>query len=167
MTRLLVIVIAAAALLTTGFFAWRYFFPDDETRIIRTLESAADAVGCSPGESAPAASGKIRRIESLIGDSIDIDLRVERETRGRTFSRGEIVAVLANERRSGARVKVELADFTVAVAGDSADAEAAATIYYRNGEREFSQQDELKIGLVRRDGKWLITRLHIRNFMEK
>ena len=167
MTRRVVIIVLAAAALAAAVPAWRYFFPDDETRIIRTLDAAAGAVGCSPGESAPAAIGKLRRIESLLDDQVEIDLRANRETRGRIFARGEIVSLLAGERRAGSRMKVELTDFTVVVAGDSAKAEAAGTILYKNGEREFSLQEELKFELVRRDGKWRISRVEIRNFMEK
>lgn len=167
MTRRIVIIVLVGTLLAAAVPAWRYFFPDDETLVIRTLDAAADAVGCAPGDSMPDAIGKLRRLEALLDDQVEFDLRTNRETHGRTFGRGEIVSILAGERRAGSRMKVELTDFTVAVDGNSAGTEAAATIYYKNGDREFSLQEELKFELVRRDGKWRISRVGVRNFMEK
>lgn len=167
MTRRIIIIVLIGAALAAAVPVWRHFFPDDETRIKRVLDSAADAVGCDPGDSAPTAIGKLRRIESLLDDQVEFDLRANRETYGRTFARGEIVSLLAAERRAGSRMKVELTDFTVVIDKDSAKTEAAATIQYKNGDREFSLQEEIKFELVRRDGKWRISRVGVRNFMEK
>lgn len=167
MTRRIVVIVLVGALLVAGVLAWRHFFPGDETRIVRTLNAAADAVGIAPGESAPTAIGKLRRLESLIDEQVEIDFRAHRETYGRPFARGEIVSILAAERRTGTQLKVDLADFTVAIAGDTARVEAAATVRYKNGAREFSPEEEIRFELIRRDGKWRISRVNIRNFMEK
>ena len=165
--RIVIIAVLVGAALAAAVPLYRYFFPDDETRIIRALEGAADAVSCAAGESAPAAIGKLRRLEALLDDQVEFDLRANRETHGRVFGRGEIVGIVAGERRAGALLKVELTDFTVTVKGDSAKAEAAAAIRYQRGDREFSMQEELKFSLVRRDKKWRIAQVVIRNFMEK
>ena len=165
--RIVIIAILVAAALAAAVPLYRYFFPDDETRIIRVLDAAADAVSCVPGESAPAAIGKMRRLEALLDEQVEFDLRANRETHGRVFARGELVSIVAGERRAGARLKVELTDFTVTVDGDSAKAEAAAAVRYQRGDRDFSMQEELKFSLVRRDKKWRIAQVVIRNFMEK
>lgn len=167
MIRRIVIIVLAGALLAAGVLAWRYFFPDDETRIKRVLDSAADAVGIASGESAPTAIGKLRRLESLLEEQVEVDIRANRETYGRIFARGEIVNILMAERRTGTQLKVELADFTVTITDDTARVEAAATVRYKNGAREFSPEEEIRFELVRREGKWRIARVYIRNFMEK
>ena len=167
MTRRIVIIVVLVVAALAAVPAYRYFFPSDETRIVRTLDAAAEAVSCAPGESVPAAIGKLRRLEALLDDQVEFDLRANRETHGRVFGRGEIISIVAGERRAGAQLKVELSDFTVTVDGDSAKAEAAAAVRYKRSDREFSMQEELKFSLVRRDKKWRIAQVVIRNFMEK
>jgi len=166
--RLLVIIAAALVLVGAGVLAWKIFFPDEKARIIRTLRDAAEAVAIDRGDSAATMLIKTRRLETLLDDTVDVSLRANRESVSGSLERRNIISMLAAARRSGVAMNGKLSDFSVAIDGDRARVEAAASIRYRRqGDQEFLQQEDLDIELVRRDGEWLITKVAIRNFMEK
>jgi hypothetical protein len=166
--RLLVIIAAALVLVGAGVLAWKIFFPDEKARIVRTLRDAAEAVAIDRADSAATMLIKTHRLETLLDDTVDVSLRANRESVSGSLERRNIISMLAAARRSGVAMSGKLSDFSVAIDGDRAHVEAAASIRYRRqGDQEFLQQEDLDIELVRRDGNWLITKVAIRNFMEK
>ena len=162
-----VIALALLALIGAGVVIWRVFFPGEETRVVRSLEAAAAALEIEAGESKPAALAKIHKLEQHLDDGIDVRLRFERQTYTGRYERRDAMAALAALRNAGVKLKIKLSDFQVAVSGDTAHAEAAATIEGRRGNEDFSLQEDVEFDLVRRDGEWLISKIAIRNFMEK
>ena len=166
--RIIIIVLAALALVGAGLLAWKLFFPDEKARIIRTLDDAADAVAIDRNEPATALLIKTRRLEALLDDTVDVSLRANREHFSGSPERRQIISMLATARRSGIAVRGKLSDFSVVIDGDRAYVEAAASVWYRPRDgQEFTQQEDLNIELVRRDGNWLISKVAFRNFMEK
>ena len=165
--RRLVIILWSAALIGAAFLIWRVFFPGDKVRIVRTLEAAAAALEIEDGESKPAALAKIHRLELRLDDGIDVQLRFNRQIYTGRYERRDAMAALAALRNAGVKLKVKLSDFNVTVSGDTAHAEAAATVTGRRNGEEFSLQEDLEVDLVRRKDEWLISKIAIRNFMEK
>ena len=161
------VALALLAVIGAGVLIWRVFFPGDETRIIRTLEAAADALEISAGESPAAALAKIHRLELRLDDKVDVQLRFNRRTYTGGYERREAMTGLAALRKTGVTLKVKLSDFNVTVRNDTAHVEAAATVEGRNNGGDISLQEDLDVDLVRRDGEWLISKIAIRNFMEK
>ena len=167
--RKIAFILYALALIGGAILVWQVFFPGEKTRIIRRLNSAADAVGIAPGESGPTVIAKLHRLESLLDAEVECRLRFGRERWEGTFERPRALSALAAFRRSGAKVKVGLSEFRVTVSGDSAQvtAEAQADIDSGGGKWKESRQLDVEFGLVRRNGEWLIRRIALRDFMEK
>ena len=168
MTRRTVsIVLGAAALIGAALLIWHVFFPGDKVRIVRALDAAADAVAIEEGESAAVALAKIHKLELRLDDHVDVQLRFNRQTYTDRYERREAMTGLAALRKSGVKLKVKLSDFQVTVSGDTAHAEAAATVEARRNGEDLPLQEDIEFDLVRRDGEWLISGVAIRNFMEK
>ena len=162
-------VIAALAILAVGggLLAWKIFFPDEKARVVRALDDAAEAVCFEPGDPPAAMLVKTRRLEAALDDRVDVTIRVDRRDYERVMEKKEIVALFTAGRRAGGSLKAGLSDHSVEISGDRAVAEATGSIRYANGGREFSQQEDVTVELLRRDGKWLISRVRFRSFMEK
>lgn len=164
--RKIAVILGIAALIGAAFLVWHFIF-DQKARVVRTLEGTADALEIGEGESPAAALAKVHKLELRLDDNIDVKIRFNRQTFTGRYGRGEAMTGLAALRRAGVKLKVKLSDINVTIAGDTAHAEAAATIEGKNGGEEFSLQEDVEFDLVRRDGEWLISRIAIRNFMEK
>ena len=164
--RIIVIIIVTAALIGAALLAWHWFF-DQKARVVRTLEAAAAAMEIKEGESAAVALAKVHKLEQRLDDSIDVKIRFNRQTYTGKHDRRDAMTGLAALRKAGVKLKIKLSDFNVTVNGDAAHAEAAATVEGKNGSQDFSLQEDIEFDLVRRDGEWLISRIAIRNFMEK
>ena len=165
--RNLVIVFWVAALAGAAILIWRVFFPGDKVRVVRTLKAAAAAVEIEEGESKPVALAKIHKLELRLDDGIDVKIRFNRQDYTGRYDRRDAMTGLAALRKGGVKLKVKLSDFQVTVSGDTAYVEAAATVEGRRNGQDFSLQEDLEVGLVRRKGEWLISKIAIRNFMEK
>ena len=164
--RTIAIILGTVALIGAAVLAWNWFF-DQKARVRRTIEAAAAALEIKEGESAAAGLAKVHKLEQLLDDSIDVRIRFNRQTYVGKHDRRDAMTGLAALRRAGVKLKVKLSDFNIAVDGDTAHAEAAATIEGRNGNQDISLQEDVEFDLVRRNGEWLISRIAIRNFMEK
>ena len=165
--RKLAAVLWAAALIGAAALIWWVFFPGDKIRVARTLDAAAAALEIREGESPASALAKIHKLELRLDDSIDVKIRFNRQTFTGRYERRDAMTGLAALRRAGVKLKIKLSDVTVTVSGDTAHAEAAATIEGKNGGQDFSLQEDVEFDLVRRDGEWLVSKIAIRNFMEK
>lgn len=167
MPKWVLVTIIAAVALGAGFLAWKIFFPDEEARIIRMLDDTAEAASFERNEPPAAMLIKTRRIEAALDDRVDIAIRVERRDYERIMEKKDIVTAITAGRRAGGKLKIKLSDASVKISGDKAIVEATAAVSYKNGDREFSPQEDATLELVRRDGNWLISRVRLRSFMEK
>ena len=165
--RKIAFALCVLALIGGAILVWQVFFPGEKTRIIRRLNSAADAVGIAPNESGPTVIAKLHRLESLLDAEIECRLRFGRERWEGTFERPRALSALAAFRRGGAKVKVGLSEFRVTVGGDSAHVTAEAQVDVESAKWKESRQLDVEFDLVRRDGEWLIRRIALRDFMEK
>lgn len=167
--RIVLLALLALGAAAGAFYAWRFFFPDERTRVIRTLTAAADAAALVPGEAPALALAKLRRLEGCLDDHIAVRWRWNGRDDEKSFSRREVVSLLALARKSGGVLRIEFGDFEVFLSGDAARVETTAQISGGSvkGRWSDSQQEDISVELVRRDGKWLVARVGIRRFMEK
>ena len=165
--RKIAAILGIAALIGAAALVWWVFFPGDKILVARKLDAVAAALEIREGESPAAALAKVHKLEQLLDDSIDVGIRFNRRTFTGKYERRDAMTALAALRKAGVKLKVKLSDVTVTVDGDTAHAEAAATVEGKNGGQEFSLQEDVEFDLVRRDGEWLVSKIAIRNFMEK
>ncbi len=164
--RIIAVTLAILALAGAAVLLWRLVFPDDEARIVRTIDRAAEAVAIKNGEP-PVAPVKMHKLEMLLDERIEYNLRFNRREFSGSLERREVLANLAVLRKSGLKFDLKISGQNVSVEGDAARTEAEASITgVANGE-SFSLQEDVEISLVRRNGEWLISRIHCRNVMEK
>ena len=166
--RKIVTILAALALIGAGVLVWQVFFPGEKTRIVRTVKAAAEAVEIREGESGAVALTKLNRLEQRLDDHVDIKVRDHRQVYSGRYDRATLLALLAKVRRDGLRLKIGLDHFDVTVDGDTARVAAEAQIdaASADGKWKESWQEDIEIGLVRRDGEWLISHVACRNFIE-
>ena len=164
--RFIAVALAVLALAGAAVLLWRLIFPDDEARIVRTIDRAAGAVAIKAGEP-PVAPVKLHKLEMLLDERIEYNLRFNRREYAGSLERRDVLANLTVLRKSGIKFDLKISGHTVSIEGDTALAEAEASITgVANGE-SFSLQEDVEISLVRRNGEWLIARIRCRNFMEK
>lgn len=160
------ILLGIAALIGAALLAWRIFFPDDEARIVRCLDRAAEAVTIREGEP-PVAPVKLHKLDQLLDDRIEFNVRFNRQEYAGSLERGEVPAKLTVLRKSGLKFDLKLSGYGVVISGDAARVEAEASVTGVARGEKFSLQEDVEISLVRRGGEWRISRIHCRNFMEK
>jgi hypothetical protein len=166
MRRGAVVTLAVIGAIGTAVLIWHIFLPGDKARIVRTLDRAADAVAIKEGEP-PVAPVKMHTLEMLLDDRIEYSLRFDRREYSGSLERREVLAHLTALRKSGLKLDLKLSGHAVSIDGDTALAEAEASITGVSGRGSFSLQEDMEIHLVRRGGEWLITRIRCRSFMEK
>ena len=152
------IVGVGALVLAAAVFGWRTVFPSDERQIRRQLTRVAEHVNEKPqGLSAIAQAADVA---SAFADDVVIDLGEGTPIRGRDMVMG-IVARL-QPRTSRYEVRIRDMDVRVDDAG-SASVDLSATTSGDNG----MDAREFQLAMVKRDGRWLITRVTPVHVLEK
>ena len=167
--RIVLALLLALGAAAGAFYAWRFFFPDEKTRVVRALTAAADAAALVPGEAPALALAKLRRLEGCLDDHVVVRWRWDGRDDEKSFSRREVTSLLALARKAGGVLKIEFGDFEVFLNGDAARVETTAQVSGGSvkGRWSDSQQEDVSVDLVRRGGKLLVSRVGIRRFMEK
>lgn len=171
MRRSLFVAVPAALLVAAAaYLAWRHF-AGDERLIEETLRECAEAAAFRPGEAPAGALLKLRRLESRTEPEIAVSLRVRGRSIHETLAQKELVSRLAASRKYLSSLEIDLGDLAIAVSGDTAVAEASVQLRGTGGSERKSWQDtaleDVKITLVRREGRWRVARVTGGDFMEK
>ena len=169
MKKLLFIVLLAALAAGGGFWYWR-IVNSDERKIARVLEECAETAAFRQGEAPAGAFLKLRKLEDLLAPEVDATIRIQGRTYQERLSRKEIIQRLAGVRKMTSYLDIELSDLAVTVTGDSATADASVQLKTANGgvdKYRDSAVEEVRFTLIRIDGKWRVTTVRAKDFMER
>ena len=169
MKKLLVIVLAAVLAAGGGFWYW-HTVNSDERKIVRVLEECAEVAAFRQGEAPAGAFLKLRKLEDLLTPEVDATIRIHRRTYQERLPRKEIIQRLAGARKMTSYLDIELSDLAVTVTGDAAVADASVQIKTANGgvdKYSDSTVEEVRFTLAKADGKWRVTAVRAKDFMER
>ena len=169
MKKLLVIIVLAALAAGGGFWYWRTI-NSDERKIARVLEACAEAAGFRQGEAQVGAFLKLRKLEELLTPEVDATIRINDRTYQERLPVREIIQRLAGVRKMTSYLDIELSDLAVTVTGDAATADASVKVESANGgvdKYRDSAVEEVRFTLAEADGKWRVTAVRAKDFMER
>ena len=165
------VIIALAVILAAGggFWYW-HTVNSDERRIARVLEACAETAGFRQGEAQVGAFLKLRKLEDLLTPEVDASIRIHGRTYREHLPVKEIIRRLAAARKMTSYLDIELSDLDITVSGDSATADASVQFRTANGgadKNSDSTVEEVRFTLARTDGKWRVTAVRAKDFMER
>ena len=169
MKKLLVIVLAVVLAAGGGFWYWRTV-NSDERKIARVLEECAGTAAFRQGEAPAGAFLKLRKLEELLTPEVDVTIRIQNRTYQEKLPRKEIIRRLAAVRKMTSYLEIELSDLAVTVTGDAAIADASVKVESANGgvdKYRDSAVEEVRFTLAKSDGKWRVTAVRAKDFMER
>ena len=169
MKRISVIVLAFALAAGGGFWYWRTI-NSDERKIVRVLEECAETVGFRQGEAQVGAFLKLRKLEELLTPDVDVTIRIQNRTYQEKLPRKGIIRRLAAVRKMTSYLDIELSDLAVTVTGDAAAADASVKVESADGgvdKYRDSAVEEVRFTLAKADGKWRVTAVRAKDFMER
>lgn len=169
MKKLLVTAIIAVLAAGAGFWYWRVF-NSDERKITRVLEECAETAGFHQGEAPAGAFLKLRKLEELLTGEVDATIRIQGRTYRERLGRKEIIQRLAGVRKFTSYLEIELSDLAITVTGDTASADASVQLKAAGGgvdKYRDSAVEEVRFTLVRSDGKWRVSAVRAKDFMER
>lgn len=163
---------AAALVLLAVLGAWQglRYFRSDERLIGKVLRECAEAAEFRSGEAPAGAMLKLAGLNDRTEETIDVSLRI----RGREFrekmERKELIARLTASRKYLSYLEIDLGDLDIAVSGERAEVEASAQLRCSGSGAEKwrdSALEDVHITLVKSGGRWRISSVAGREFMER
>jgi len=151
-------IIGLSILLGLGWLGWQHFFPNEEQRIRRMLESLAETVSIPARPSVIGAARAVDQLLSCVTPDIEVTMDVLGEGRHTFSGREEIreAALVAHRNLGG--LKVRFLDVSVALAADKQTATAELTVEAtQSGAKNFFVQ-EMKLFLRQEAQQWRVSR---------
>jgi hypothetical protein len=155
------------AVLGAGWFAYRYFFPDDEAQIRRVLERIADAVGAGAEE-----EGEVSRLARAASVRNQLDPQISVDA-GPPFSRmsgrDAIIGTIARLHGSVRDLDVEFRDVQITVDAGSSSARVHLTAEARFRERSGTgglEARELEVTMRKLEGDWVVSHVALVQTLE-
>ncbi len=150
-------IIGLLVLAWLAWLGWQYLFPNEQKRILKTLDAVAKAASIPPNESAVQMGLAVDKLLRFATPDIEVDVEVPAEGRFTLSGREEVrdAALLAHKNLG--ELKVQFLDVTVALAPDKRTATAQLTVKATQpGSKEFLVQ-AVKLQLRKVERTWRIS----------
>jgi hypothetical protein len=155
--------LVGASLVIAALVAFRWWWPDEETRIAARLHELARLATPEEDESPLSRVAAVAQLRSFFAEDVTI---ARGEGVASISGRDELLAVAAQVRASVARLA--FADVQVHLEGtDSASAYLTATVSRRARSAGAIEAREVQLSLRKQDGNWVITRIEPLSTLER
>ncbi|MCX7723534.1 MAG: hypothetical protein N2379_10845 [Verrucomicrobiae bacterium] len=151
-------ILGTVALAAVAWLCWGYFFPNEEKRIRKTLDSVAKAACIAPNQTPVQMGLAVDKLLGYLTPDIEVDIEVPDEGRLTFSGRAEVRDAAFAAHRNLGEVKVEFFDVAVAIAPDKRSAVASLTVKATQaGTKDFLVQ-AVRLQLRKDEGSWRINR---------
>ncbi len=162
------IVLAIIVIITGGFIVWYWTFQKTDTALIRTnLQKVCDLASKYPDEGNARGLLKSKALQALFDDPCYLDIRAHLFVG--QYTRREIAANAMRYRSFFRHVYISLHDLEIELVSlTEARAEFTGSCdgLLKNGKR-INQYRELSCELLKKNGDWVVSRIVIRQILEK
>ncbi len=167
MRKTRIAVLIAAVLALGGLSLWYLNYDSPEAQVKRTLRQLCELANKAEQENAAVAALKINSTDKVFAPRCVID--VGHELADGTMTPTEITSMLARYRGVFQQVRVETRDVSIHIQSPE-EATASFTGFLKGVTRGGGQLDEVRdltCQLEKRDGRWLINRIAIREVLQR
>jgi hypothetical protein len=141
--------------------------PNEARRIRETIRQLAKDASFSPNDGNIARLAKVEGLLSRLTEDAELLMDGVGFPARSLSGRDEMREVALATRGLPEGLAVEVYDVVVTLDGDPTEARAALTVTARSGSSELIAAQEFELGLVKRDGRWLVRRIEPVRTLEK
>lgn len=153
-------------LLLGGVSLWYITRDSEEAKVKRKLHELADFGNKAEGEKEIFGALKVNGTDKVFAPQFELSLKYDMFSG--TYTPREMTANLARFRMLFKQVKVRLTDTVITLNGDKADATFTGLLDgVTTDGKAVNEVRELNCALTKIDGKWLVSKLVVRDILEK
>jgi hypothetical protein len=157
--KLAVRLLVLAGLIVLGCWAWKAVFPNPRTVIRRRLEKLAQIASFSPNEGQLTKLANVQKIGGYFADQVTVNVEVQGAEKVSFNNREDLVQAMQGARMTVSSVKARFSGTKIEMTPGNQEAIVGVVLAADvNGEQNEVVVD-LKIGMKKIDGDWLITRV--------
>jgi hypothetical protein len=157
--KLAVRLLILAGLAALGYWGWRAAFPDPRKVVWHRLEQLAQITSFPPNEGQIAKLANVQKLAGYFADQVTVNVEVQGVEKAEFSNREDLIQAMQTGRMAAGSVKAKFLGPKIEMTpGDQEAIVGVALTVDINGEQNTVVVD-LKIGMKKIGGDWLITRV--------